>query len=83
MALLINADCINCVECESVCPNEAISPGEDVFVIDPDKCTECVGYFKESQCIDVCRADCIVPDPNRRESKDELQAKSEHLKKAA
>lgn len=83
MALLINSECINCVKCEGECPNEAISPGEDVFVIDPDKCTECVGYFKESQCIAVCPADCIFPDPNHRENKDELKAKSERLKAAA
>ena len=48
MALLITTDCINCDACESQCPNGAIHPGEDVFVIDADKCTECVGYFDKS-----------------------------------
>ena len=37
MALIINSDCINCGICETECPNEAISPGDDVFVIDPSK----------------------------------------------
>jgi ferredoxin len=83
MALLITEDCINCVKCEGECPNEAISPGEDVFVIDPEKCTECVGYFNKSQCVDVCPSDCILPDANHRESKDELRAKYERLKQAA
>lgn len=63
MALLINADCVNCGNCEGECPNEAISPGADIFIIDPAKCTECVGYFDKSQCIEVCPADCIVGGP--------------------
>lgn len=79
MALLINEDCINCAACEPVCPNEAISAGDDIFVIDPDKCTECIGHFEESQCVEVCPVDCIVLDPAHGESKDELQAKYERL----
>lgn len=67
MALLINSDCINCGMCEMECPNEAIAPGEDIFVIDPAKCTECIGHFEESQCVKVCLSDCIFPDPAHRE----------------
>lgn len=69
MALLINSDCINCTLCEEVCPNEAVSRGEETFVIDPARCTECVGFFEESQCIDVCPAYCIEPDPEHPASK--------------
>jgi ferredoxin len=79
MALLINEDCINCAVCEPECPNNAITAGDDIFVIDPDKCTECVGHFDESQCIDVCPVDCIVVDPQHTESKEQLQAKYQRL----
>lgn len=61
MALMINSDCINCDACESECPNQAISPGDDVFVIDPTKCTECVGHFAKSRCVEVCPVSCIIP----------------------
>ena len=79
MALLINEDCINCAVCEPECPNNAISAGDEIFVIDPEKCTECVGHFDESQCIDVCPVDCIVADPDHVESKEQLQEKYARL----
>ena len=83
MAMLINADCINCDACEPECPNEAISPGEDTYVIDPAKCTECVGHFEKSQCVMVCPADCIIADPSHTESKEQLQEKFERLQMSA
>ena len=64
MALLINSDCINCGYCEPECPNEAITAGEEICIIDPAKCTECVGHYDKSQCIAVCPMDCIVPAPH-------------------
>jgi ferredoxin len=79
MALLINEECVNCGVCEPECPNEAITEGEDIYVIDPSKCTECVGHFDEPQCVSVCPVDCIVPDPENQESKEELQAKYDKL----
>ena len=79
MALKITEDCINCAVCEPECPNNAISAGDEIFVIAPDKCTECVGHFDESQCIEVCPVDCIIIDPDHKESKDQLQAKFEKL----
>lgn len=75
MALKITDDCISCGDCEPECPNQAISPGEDYFVINFNKCTECVGHYDESQCLKACRYDCIIPDPDRQESKEELQDK--------
>jgi ferredoxin len=75
MALMITEDCINCDVCEPECPNDAISAGDETYVIDADKCTECVGHYDESQCIDVCPVDCIVVDPNRSESKEQLREK--------
>ena len=59
MALLITDECINCDVCEPACPNEAISEGDDIYVIDPDLCTECVGHFDEPQCVVICPVDCI------------------------
>jgi ferredoxin len=60
MAMLINEDCINCGACEPVCPNEAISEGEDIYIIDAEACTECEDE-EEKQCIVSCPVDCIVP----------------------
>ena len=75
MALMITDDCINCDVCEPECPNSAISQGEEIYLIEPAKCTECVGHYEESQCIAVCPVDCIVIDPERTESRDQLHDK--------
>ena len=79
MSLIINDDCINCDVCEPECPNGAISQGDEIYVIDPSLCTECVGHFETSQCTEVCPVDCIEQDPDNEESQAELQAKYEHL----
>lgn len=79
MALIINDDCTSCDACVDPCPNQAITAESPIYVIDPVKCTECVGAFDEPQCVSVCPADCIVPDPNHAESKDELLAKYQML----
>lgn len=63
MAYKITEDCISCGACESVCPNQAISEGTDIYVIDFNVCQECVGSFDESQCASVCPVDCCIPDP--------------------
>jgi len=75
MSLLITEECITCDVCEPECPNSAISQSEETYVIDPALCTECVGHFTNSQCIDVCPVDCIINDPDNVESKDQLQYK--------
>lgn len=75
MALYITDDCINCDVCVPECPNEAISQGDEIYVIDPNLCTECVGHYETSQCIEVCPVDCILVDPNHEESEEELLAK--------
>ena len=79
MALYITDDCINCDVCEPECPNNAISAGDEIFVIDPNLCTECVGHFDEPQCQQVCPVDCIPKDPNHVESHEELVAKYERI----
>lgn len=79
MALMITDECINCDVCEPRCPNKAISEGVEIYEIDPEKCTECVGHFDEPQCVDVCPVDCIPLDPNHRESREELMIKFHRL----
>jgi ferredoxin len=79
MAYIITEECINCAACEPECPNDAISAGDDVYEIEPDKCTECAGHFDESQCAAVCPVDCCVPDPDHKETKEELMIKFKRL----
>ena len=79
MALMITDECINCDVCEPECPNDAISMGVEIYEIDPDKCTECVGHFEESQCTQVCPVACIPVDPARQETPEQLQLKYENL----
>ena len=43
MALIITEECIICGACEPECPNQAITEGEEIYIIDPALCTECVG----------------------------------------
>ena len=79
MALMITDECINCDVCEPECPNEAISPGDEIYVINPNRCTECIGHFDEPQCQQVCPVDCIPLDPARVESQDQLMEKYHQL----
>jgi len=75
MALWITDECINCDVCEPECPNDAISMGEQIYVIEPRQCTECVGHYEQPQCVEVCPVDCIVLDPGVRESPEVLRDK--------
>ncbi len=79
MALLITDECINCDLCPVECPNEAITMGAEIYEINPDKCTECVGHYDEASCVQVCPVECIVQDPNRQESLDQLATKFTNL----
>ncbi|MEK7791869.1 MAG: YfhL family 4Fe-4S dicluster ferredoxin [Pseudomonadota bacterium] len=79
MALIITDECINCDVCEPECPNGAISQGEEIYKINPDLCTECVGHYNEPQCIEVCPVDCIIIDPDVIETREQLQAKYQAL----
>lgn len=81
MALYITDECINCDVCEPECPNEAITQGDEIYVIDPELCTECVGHYDTSQCVEVCPVDCILPDPNYAENEAQLMQKYEQLVK--
>ena len=79
MALMITDECINCDVCEPECPNNAISMGAEIYQIDPQRCTECVGHFDEPQCQQVCPVACIPLDPARQETREQLQQKYERL----
>jgi len=79
MAFKITEECISCGACEPECPNEAISEGEEIYIIDPDKCTECVGAHESSRCVEVCPVDCCVPDDAHKESKEQLLEKWKKL----
>ncbi|HEY1099668.1 MAG TPA: YfhL family 4Fe-4S dicluster ferredoxin [Myxococcota bacterium] len=79
MATLIVDDCISCGACEPKCPNNAIREGEALFVIDPERCTECVGFHEVEQCAAVCPTDACLPDPDREESEATLIARARRL----
>lgn len=79
MALLITDECIACDACVDECPNEAISEGDPIYVIDADRCTECVGHYDEPACVAVCPVDCIKLDPDTQETLEELKFKFKQL----
>ena len=75
MALMITDACINCDVCEPVCPNEAIFQGQEIYEIQPDLCTECVGHFDAPQCVAICPIDCIPLNPEMVETQEQLLLK--------
>jgi len=75
VAYKITDECISCGACEAECKNNAISEGEELYVIDPDKCTECVGWFESSKCAEVCPVDAPVSDPDHQETHEQLLGK--------
>ncbi len=79
MAYRITDECISCGACEPECPNQAITEGEIIYVIDPVKCTECVGSFESSRCAEICPVDSCESDPANEESRDQLMAKWQGL----
>ncbi len=79
VSLLVSQECIACDACREECPTEAIDENDPIYSIDPDRCTECVGYSDEPGCVSVCPVDAIVPDPHNTESPEELQQKYQAL----
>jgi len=79
MAYKITDDCISCGACEAECKNEAISEGQEIYIIDPDRCTECVGNFESPKCSEVCPVDACVPAPEYEENKEQLLEKWRRL----
>ncbi len=75
MALKILNSCINCDMCEPECPNNAITLGDDIYEIEANKCTECVGHYDKPTCVSVCPIDCVKPDPEHIETEEVLLVK--------
>ena len=94
MAVHITDECIACNACEPECPNTAIYNAGDPYVYEgeehealsdeftyvvPEKCTECVGFYDEPQCIEACPTEAIEMIGDAEESKEDLMAKKLHL----
>jgi ferredoxin len=79
MALKITDDCISCGACDAECGNVAISEGKETYVIDPAKCTECVGNYESPKCVEVCPVDACKPDAAHQESREQLLEKWKRL----
>ncbi len=79
MAYKITDECISCGACEPECPNEAISEGDIIYIINVAKCTECVGSHEEKQCVEICPVDCCIPDPEHEETHEQLLEKWKSL----
>lgn len=79
MTLKITNECINCDVCEPVCPNKAIYQGIDIYEINPDFCTECIGHYEEPQCQIVCPVSCIEKDVDIVETQEDLFQKYTRL----
>ena len=47
MPHVISNECSSCGTCVDVCPVEAISEGEDKYIIDPEECTDCGACAEE------------------------------------
>lgn len=81
MALMITDECVNCDVCEPECPNQAIFQGPEIYEINPDLCTQCVGHFDTPQCQLVCPVECIPLDPAHPETEEQLLIKYNKLHK--
>ena len=79
MSYKITEDCISCGACEPECPNKAISEGQTSYVVDPARCTECVGSHQTQQCIAICPVNAIALDEAHKESREQLLERWRHL----
>lgn len=82
MSLRINEEyCVACGLCLSHCKNGAIKENNDtqLYFIDPDRCTECVGWYPEPRCYSACFLSAPEPDPAHEEAREELLEKWEKL----
>jgi ferredoxin len=94
MSLMINEECLNCGACVPECPNTAIYAGGeeyelngqtfpalsgDYYYIVPDKCTECVGFHDEEQCVAACPTTACVKDADHAETREQLLSKAKAL----
>jgi ferredoxin len=62
MALEIVESCVNCWACAPLCPSKAIFFAKPHFLIDPDRCSECLGDFASPQCATICPIEGAIVD---------------------
>ncbi|NHQ60982.1 4Fe-4S binding protein [Chlorobium sp. BLA1] len=60
MAHRITEECTYCGACEPECPVNAITAGDDTYIIDETTCVDCIGFHDEAACVQVCPVDCII-----------------------
>ena len=53
MAHVITDECAMCGACLEICPTDAISEGDEKYIIDADKCEDC------AVCVEECPTECI------------------------
>lgn len=73
--------CVACGWCENECDTHAIAEKGMIYVIDSTKCTECIvnDEYDVQKCVLACITKCIVPDPNHRETREQLLEKYNRL----
>lgn len=81
MSLRITDDCIDCGACVDACPVEAIFEEalKERCAIDPERCTECVGFYDRTMCQVECPVECCEPDPDNHETEQQLLFKARRL----
>ena len=79
MVYVISEDCIACGACISECPNGAIRDGETTCVVNPDRCTECVGDHQQPECDIICPIGAPHKDFDTHETREELLEKWKKL----
>ena len=79
MPMKVLEECINCGACEPVCPNSAVTAAETIYVVDQERCTECVGFFDSPQCVKVCPVDCIIVDPDNAVDQETLLTRARSM----
>ncbi|OQX92872.1 MAG: ferredoxin [candidate division Zixibacteria bacterium 4484_95] len=55
MAYYINDECILCDNCLPECPENAITPGDPKYIINPELCNDC------GNCAEVCPVEACIP----------------------
>jgi NAD-dependent dihydropyrimidine dehydrogenase PreA subunit len=60
MAHVIQDECVLCALCTTVCPEACIREGDELFVVDPEACTDC------GDCVHACPISCIEGPPLKR-----------------
>jgi len=53
--------------------------GDEIFVIDPMRCTECVGHHGEQMCALACPPEACVQDPDRIETEEVLFVRAQQI----